>query len=216
MTKTALRSAGFGALLVAGGLGLWLGMSPVDAADHAEAPGAAADAAADIADYYAWHTAETTVHIVTWASVLNATENPQFDEDVLVSVHQAYPNKEGTFEDFDADVTAHVRFGQNGAGDWGLQATLSSDQGDLVIEGPVGEAITDDIGLGITIWAGAADDPFFFDLQGYGDTLATGNVAFTGADALEGQNVTALVIEAPLFSSPVLMQTWATTGRDNG
>lgn len=214
MKMTALRGAGFGAALVAGGLGLWMGISPSDAADHAEAPGAAADATADIADYYAWHTEdETTVHVVTWASVLNATENPQFDDAVLVSLHQAFPEETGDFADLEPDVSAHARFGQNSAGDWGVQVTIQSPLGDIEISGPVGEAITDDFGAGVTVWAGAADDPFFFDLAGYTATLDTGDLAFTGADALAGANVTALVIEAPAFSP--LMQTWATTARDN-
>ncbi|MCP4868653.1 MAG: DUF4331 domain-containing protein [Proteobacteria bacterium] len=210
---TALRSAGFVAALVAGGLGLWMGISPSDAADHAEAPGAAADAAADIADYYAWHTDdETTVHIVTWASVLNQTEVPQFDDAVLVSLHQAFPEKTGEFADLDPDVSAHARFGTNSAGDWGVQVTITSPVGDIVISGPVGEPLVDEFGAGVTVWAGAADDPFFFDLQGYTDTITTGDLSFTGTDALAGANVTALVIEAPAFSP--LMHTWATTARD--
>jgi len=215
MRMTALKGAGFGAALVVGGLGLWMGISPSDAADHAEAPGSAADAAADIADYYAWHNeAGNTVHVVTWGSVLNATETPTWDDAVLVSIHQAFPNTEGVFEDLDPDITVNVRFGQNEADEWGVQATFASPLGDLVMEGPVGEAITDEIGAGITIWAGAADDPFFFDLAGYQGTLDTGNLAFDGTDALAGANVTAFVIEGPAFSP--LMQTWATTGRDNG
>jgi hypothetical protein len=214
MRLTALKSAGFGAALVAGGLGLWMGISPSDAADHAEAPGTQLDVAADIADYYAWHTADTTVHILTFGTTLNDGAEPTYDPDVLYEIKMAFPDETGTFVDLDADITAGFRYGQNGAGDWGLQVSLATPAGDIVFEGPVGEAFDDGIGAGVTVWTGLADDPFFFDAAGYGATLATGDLSFTGADAIAGQNVTAIVIEAPQFSP--LLQTWATTARDNG
>ena len=215
MNNRMLKSAGLAGLLAMAGFGLWTATS-VDAADHAEAPGTATDAAADIADFYSWHTEDdTVVSIVTFAPLLTPGTPAVYDEAVLYSLHQAFPNKEGTFDDFDADASAHVRFGQDAAGDWGVQATLVSALGEIVIEGPVGEPLTDDSGIGITVWAGLADDPFFFDSTGFADTIASETLAFDPTrDSLAGTNVTAIVLEAPLFSP--LMKTWATTGRDNG
>jgi hypothetical protein len=66
------------------------------------------------------------------------------------------------------------------------------------------------------VFAGLRDDPFFFDLQGFQDTLATATVAFTGADALAGLNASAIVFEmdsATLVGNGHNISAWATTGR---
>ena len=91
--------------------------SPALAADHGEAPGAAADPVADIADFYAWNTGESMVFIVTFAGLGSTTTAPMLDSDVLYGIH--------IDRDFDqvADANLWVRFGQNGAGDWGVQVT---------------------------------------------------------------------------------------------
>lgn len=193
-----------------------LGVQTPQAADHAEAPGTQADASADIADYYAWHTGTgTIVNVITFAPFGATTGTGVYDADVLYGVHV----------DLDADNVADsdmwFRFGQNGAGDWGIQATLSDPLGTIVIDGAVETNIAHEIlpGQDINLWAGVADDPFFFDATGFNDTLATGTLAFTGADGVAGLNVTAIVIEtpAPLDSStfqPITsFQTWATTSR---
>lgn len=180
---------------------------PALAADHADSPAAAADPAADIGDFYAWHTADgSIVSIITFSPLTAAGGSALYDADVLYSMHV----------DVDADGAAdawlNVRFGQNSAGDWGVQAEVPgvSDP----VSGPVGEVIEQD---GVKLYAGLTDDPFFFDLQGFNDTLATGTIAFDSTrDSIAGLNVTAVVVEfdaAAAVGSATQIQTWATTAR---
>ena len=218
MRFSFLKGGAFALALTLAGVGLWAGN--LDAADHAEAPGTQADAAADIADLYAWHTEnDTIVYVLTYAGLTPSIADggmATYDADVLYGIHNAFPNEDGEFEDLESDADALIRFGQNGAGDWGMQVTFRmAGFPDVTVSGAVGEPISEEIatGVSITAWAGLVDDPFFFDLQGYTDTLATGALAFDPTrDSLAGTNVSAIVIEAPALSP--LTQVWATTARD--
>ena len=198
------------AALAVGG-GLWFAGDSL-AGDAADAPGSQADPAADIGSFYAWHTATSLVTVTTFAPLAAAGGAATYDADVLYEVHV----------DYDADNTAdgniQVRFGQNAASEWGVQGIFSSDAGSVTIEGAVETALVDAPST-IQLWAGPADDPFFMDLQGYQDTVATGTVAFDSTrDGFAGTNVTAIVTESPLpidaGGSPVTtFSLWATTGR---
>lgn len=183
---------------------LLLGLStPALAADHAEAPGAAADPAADIADFYAWHTTDKVVFVLTYTPLTAPGSAATYDADVLYGMHI----------DNDADGVADqdiwIQYGQNGAGGWGVRVTWGDNQEEFSVGGE-GE------GDSVRIWTGVADDPFFFDLDGYTQTLATGTIGFDGTrDSLAGVNVSAIVIEADLatVSGGSPFQTWATTAR---
>ncbi len=199
-----LTLAGAGALLAVSTVAL--------AADHAEAPLSGADSAADIADFYSWYKSDTgtLVFVVTVAPLTGATSDggaATYDADVLYGVHV---DNDG---DNLADHDIWIRFGQNGAGDWGIQT--SGVPGSDPFDGAVGAAVAN--AAGDQVWAGLADDPFFFDLEGYTNTLSTGTLAFDGTrDSLAGVNVTAIVLEvdaAGLLGSDGTLQTWATTGR---
>jgi hypothetical protein len=173
------------------------------AADHADGPVAAVDPAADIADFYAWHSSDKVVFVLTYAPLAAPGAGATYDADVLYGFH--------VDNDMDgaADQDLWVQYGQNGAGDWAVRLTW----GDTVEEFAVGEAGTGDA---VTVWTGSADDPFFFDLSGFQDTLATGTIAFDSSrDTFAGLNVSAIVIEADLatVSGGNLFQTWATTAR---
>ena len=176
------------------------------AADHAEAPGTAMDPASDIADFYAWNAGERFVMAVTFAGVGATTTAPVLDADVLYGVH--------IDRDADqvADATIWVRFAQNSDGDWGVQvADIPGAEGP--VSGAVGTVIESD---DIKVWAGHADDPFFFDLTGFQDTLASGTIAFTATDALAGLNVSAFVIDidaAAVADGQPRVDLWTTTGR---
>jgi hypothetical protein len=177
---------------------------PALASDHGEAPIAGADPAADIADFYAWHTDDgKIVAVVTFASGAAAT----YDADVLYGVH--------IDNDLDnvSDIDIWARFGANADGEWGLQVTnLPGSSG--VIEGAVEMALVDG---DTSAWAGLSDDPFFFDFAGFQDTLASGAISFDPTrDSFAGLNVSTIVLEmstdvATVDSSPV--QMWTTTGR---
>jgi hypothetical protein len=197
--------------LAAGALGL--AAVPAFAADHAEAPGTMADPAADIADLYAWHTADSIVVALTYNGLIAGGGSPVYDEDVLYMVHI---DNDGDLEN-GSEIDIEVRFGQNNAGAWGVQMkNVPGSTGD--IEGAVDTVL--DAGL-VSGYAGLRDDPFFFDLNGFNSTIDManddGSVDFTMTDFFAGMNAMAIVMEFPTASTVGTavddLQIWATTGR---
>jgi len=214
--KKTLALGAYAALAI--GLAATWGAGDVVAADHAEAPAAVANAAADISDFYSWQTAGGgMVSVITYGGFTAPGDPFICDNTVLYTVHSDYWTDHDndpltdTVADQISDAQVHVRFGTTEGGDCGLQATVVSALGSFSVEGPVDTALTEAT-TGMTVWAGLADDPFFFDQQGYLDTLSSGDLSFTAADAVAGSNVSAIVIEFaqpnPLFSK---FDTWATT-----
>ena len=177
------------------------------AADHAEAPGTAADPAADIGDLYAWHSGDNMVTVLTF-NPLGAAGETNYDADVLYSIHI---DSDG---DNVADHDIQARFGQNLAGEWGLQVMGLPGATDATTVGAAGGTI--DAGGGAKIYSGVKDDPFFFDLTGFNETLATGTVSFTATDGVAGLNVNAIVFEFPyadVVGADGTLQVWTTTNR---
>ena len=72
-------------------------------------------------------------------------------------------------------------------------------------------------GRGGTVRAGLFDDPFFFDLVGFQNTLDPNSTeTFTGDDAFAGANVSAIVFEVPSIDlGNANVNVWATTEREN-
>ena len=181
------------------------------AADHNEAPGVTADHVADIDDVYAWHTTDgKLVAVVTFGGPggLPVAPPDALDAGVLYGIHLDNTG------DFLPDQTVWVRFGQNGAGQWGVQFEgIPGASG--TVSGPVGAAI--DAGNGLQAMVGVFDDPFFFDLTGLTDTLATGTVSFQSTrDSFAGRNVNAIVVEMDTASATAandVVRLWATSSR---
>lgn len=176
------------------------------AADHAEAPGTQADPAADIADLYAWSDGSTINAILTYNPFLLPGDAAVYDGDVLYTVHF------DTDGDNVSDHDVHIRFGASPAGNWGVQATNFPGAG-APVDGAVETVIA---APGGHLFAGLRDDPFFFDVAGFEATLTTGDLSFTGADAVAGANVMVIAIEfdaASLLGTGTTFQTWATTSR---
>ncbi len=211
------KSASFAALcaagLVAAGTAWFANEEAPQAADHTDPPAAfpAAGDAADIGDLYAWHDANATTLtvVLTFAGPLPpvADQTGTYDADVLYGIH---------IDNNDDDIANHdiwVRFAQNDLGEWGLQATGLPGEA-----GPVEGAVETELsGTSARIWAGLRDDPFFFDLEGFQDTLSTGALAFDPTrDSFAGANVTAIVLEVPVSAAmggnTDPLQIWATTG----
>ena len=207
--KTFLKTGlitGVGLALV-GGL---LAASGVFAADHVEAPGTQADDAADITDFYAWHTEDDKlVLVVDFAGLKEAGSGGTYDGGVLYSFHI----------DVDADQVAdteiHARFGNNGEGLFGIQVLGLPGADADPFEGEV--EMVHDAGGGAMVFAGPRDDPFFFDLDGYLATIDTEALAFDpDNDTFAGTNVTSIVLEMDLTAAvgdATQFQVWATTGR---
>jgi hypothetical protein len=181
-------------------------LTDVAAGDHAEAPAVENDKAADIADIYAWHTdAGSLVMALTFGGYALAGDPPTYDPDVLYGFHI------DTNADNTADLNVWARFGEDAAGNWGIQV-VDVPGATGPIEGEVDTVIEAE---GIKVFAGLRDDPFFFDKEGYLMTLSTGTVSFDSSrDFALLQNATAIVVEVPLAnvaSGP--FSVWATTGR---
>ena len=196
-------------LIGAAALGLSLaGPTAAMAADHAEAPVAAADPATDLADLYAWHTDDDTlVAAITFGGLGAPGDEATYDADALYGIHI---DNDG---DNIADIVIWARFGQDDQGNWGVQVTnLPGTSAPIV--GAVEQVTAVPGGL---IYAGLRDDPFFFDLQGFNDTATTGVLSFDNSrDSLAGTNVTSLVLEMDLASAlegSDGLQIWATTSR---
>ncbi|MFN0150000.1 MAG: DUF4331 family protein [bacterium] len=196
------------AFAVAAGSGL--GVTAAHAADHKEAPGTQADKAADLADVYVFHASGKLTLVMTFAGATDpADPAPTYDDDVL------YTFQLDRTADFLPDVSVECRFGKNRAGAWGVQVkNIPGATGP--VSGAVGQTI--DAGNGIKVYAGFRDDPFFFDLDGFRATLATGTLSFDNSrDFFAGRNVTAIVIEMNAADATGTGNTdlnvWATTAR---
>ena len=182
-----------------------------DAADHNDpSPRIDTQKTADIGDLYAWASADglTLTVVLTFAGPVMpvADQAGTYDPDVLFGVHidntdNAQPNHD-----------IWLRFAQNDLGDWGVQATsLPGEAGPVV--GAVETVI--DAPNGAKMWAGLRDDPFFFDLTGFVETLMTDTLSFDpNRDFFAGQNITAVVLEIPVSAAIGLgdnLSIWATS-----
>ena len=168
-------------------------------------------ASADIADLYAWHqgTGEnrSLVIIMTYGGPIAPGAGISFDPNVLYTVHI---DNTGNNQ---PDQSIYVRFGQNLAGDWGVQVINLPGAA-----GPVTGAANSTLENGATkIFTGLRDDPFFFDLGGFTDTLTTGTLSFDPTrDFFAGSNVSAIALEMPLQSALGVgnsLSIWATTSK---
>ncbi len=202
-------------LVILGGALLALAALPLlaTAADHSEAPGTIADPEADIADLFVWHQSSKLVTVLTFAGGPSAgiptAGKTDFDADVLYTVHI---DNDG---DDLADIEVHTRFGQNPGGRWGVLVEGLPGAKRPRVFGPADEVFG--AGGGLEAFAGSADDPFFFDLDGFVETLATGTISFDSArDSVAGLNVSAIVLEMDLDAATNgtgIANMWATTGR---
>lgn len=207
---------------------LQLNPQEVTAADHSDF--AAPDAAGDIGDFYAWHTENgTIVAIMTYNPGIGAGGDPVYDENRVYTfnIDNTFDpdSMDPTFEDNLPDIRIHVRFGQNNLGDWGVQVNNAPGADDDTFDGAVETELTNG---NVTAWAGMADDPFFFDLNGFVATVMNlqddtdpEDIAFaslvSGApeDSIAGANTMAIVVEfeaAAAIDQYNYVHMWATTG----
>lgn len=202
LIKTALATVALGTTA------LMLGGPQAQAADHVDAPDTTADSAADITDFFAWHENDRVVAAIAYAGLDVPGSEGTFDDGVLYGIHV---DNDG---DNEPDQSVWIRFGQDPEGNWGVKVE-GLPGGEAEVVGPVGEVL--DAGLGLRVFAGVRDDPFFFDLDGFQETLATGTLAFVAdRDTFAATNVTMIVVEMSIdgvAAGSDTLQLWATTGR---
>lgn len=199
------------ALAATCGAGWWA--TTVLASDHDEAPLVKEDAAQDITDLYVFDSGnDTTTIIVCWAGFNDSRPQPDdegvYDEDALYTIWV------DNNDDQQADISIRWRFGRDADGNVGVRWEEVPGALDNVA-GPVETVF--DVGEGARVWAGHADDPFFFDAAGYLDTLATGDLSLQNdRDFLAGLNVTAAAIEIDtslLQEGNAPIAVWTTAAR---
>lgn len=192
---------------------LWLAATPaaVYAADHADAPGTKADHATDVADVFAWHdmASRRLVVVVTFDGLRPPAPGQRgtFDAGALYTLHL---DRNG---DQQPDADIDVRFAK--AGDGARLVVVQGLPGSTpVIVGPVEQVLRRGSSR---VFAGLRDDPFFFDLEGFRQTLMTGTLSFnSNRDSFAGTNLTAIVLEMDLdaaLAGGTSLDLWATTGR---
>lgn len=183
-------------------------------ADHAEAPDTISDPAADIADVYVWH--DTAANTLTMACTFSGLQSPSttqggnYSDDVLYTFH--IDRTGNAVSDIDIDV----RFGHTDSMSAGVQVRNMPGAGGT-ISGAVETVLSGSNSS--KVFAGLRDDPFFFDLDGFHDTLATASLQFDSSrDSFAGTNVTAIVLEMPLTTvtdsgAHTALKVWVTTAR---
>ena len=193
------RRTRLGGALLAGVLALGAAGAVAYASDHLD-PSPRVDGAhglpADIADLYAWKQGDDVVLVLDYAGLVQpaANQSGTYDRDVLYTL-----NIDSADADFEPDASIQVRFGKDGNGQWGVQLLNVPGAG-----GPIEGAVEQTLTKGSAkAFAGLRDDPFFFDEQGYLDTLSTGTLSFDSTrDFFAGQNTTAIVVEFPVSALP--------------
>ena len=208
---------------VTAGLALAVGASPllVTASDHLDAPAAKADHRVDITDLYAFRSSSTMTTLVLNVDGLltpTDTKTASFRPNALYEI-KVDRNRDGV-----ADLAYRVRFSAPTAladgtrsqtyivrRATGAAAVSNVWNGTIVAMGRTtpyhhGVRIASMIGGG-QAFAGARDDPFFFDLPGFvnfkqklleGSTnLSTLLGGFTGTDSFAGTNVLSIALQVP-------------------
>lgn len=175
------------------------------------------DRLADVADVFAFYDA-TNVYLAVTVHTRDATiANPLtdiYDRDVLHVLNISTDATPSTPE-----VSIRYRFGPpvNGTGFGvrfenlpGVTGTLDCRVEDTNCQRSTPNGT-------VRAYAGLRDDPFFFDLQGFRDTIRTGNLSFTKSDFFAGKNILTVVLQIPRASlNTNQIGVWATSSRFGG
>lgn len=187
---------------------LALGRPDAQAADHIDAPIAAGDAAADLTDFYAWHQDDRIIAALGFAGFDIPGSDGTYDDELLYGIHV---DNDG---DNEPDQTVWVRFGQASDGSWGVMIE-GIPGGEAQVIGPVNTEL--DAGLNLRAFAGVRDDPFFFDFDGFQETLGTATLSFDPErDSFANTNATMIVVEMSIdgvAGGSDTLALWATTAR---
>ena len=208
-------AVGLPALFLASGAML-LTSRDAPAADHLDPPGRTdplvdprPDAAADLADVYAFFDAENVVFAVTFGGPAATNLPAAYDRDVLYTLHLSNDGDPGTTE-----FPVRIRFGFDGTRP-GVQVT--GLPGNVTVQGPVETDLRQN---GITVRAGLFDDPFFFDSQGLRESRQSGTIRFSNQRSFfDSKNITAVIIQMPrslIQNGNKRVHIWSQAGRIGG
>ncbi len=211
-------------LLIAGGSLLVCALALI-ASDHVDAP-SVTNTTADIADFYAFEGSDTNnmVFLVTSQGLLSPTESEtaNFDQNVLYEI-----NIDNTGDNVEDLVIQMIRrgnwmhfFGPVTPEQTGLAGGIVSDaeiQQRVLITPYQAEEIILETGNGFKYFAGATDDPFFFDIARFRQIIAGNASGFNnpGNDTWNGLNVLTMAIELPksMLGDTETINAWVTANR---
>ena len=223
MRTTRQRMTSRTGVAVVAGMAIAMAASPLaaSAADHLDAPAAKADHRVDITDVYAFRSGSTMTTLVL---NVDGLMSPADSKAAAFRTNALYELKVDTNVDGTADIAYRVRFSpatHNADGTvtqgyvvrrmTGANAAANVWNGNVVAVGrttPYKHAVrTAPVNGGGQVFAGARDDPFFFDLPGFvqfknellhGTTnLGTLLGGFTAHDTFAGTNVLSIAIRVP-------------------
>ncbi len=206
-------------------LACFLGLTPSisSASDHNESVEVQQDALADLTDLYVFAcdgdrrssaapAGRDICVIINWAGFNFSREQP--DAAGAYSRNYLYALNIDSNGDNQPDNIVYWRFGQNAAGEWGVQVTgLPGSEG--TISGPVESRLSG--GNSTLAYAGHGAETFRLDAQGFLDTLATGQISFNNKRSLlNGLNVTYMALKFPtstIFNGSNNLAFWITSAR---
>src|SRR4051794_3612256 len=150
-------------------MGAMLVTHTTQAADHLDSPAAASNPLADIGDVYAWNTSDATkVNLVMTVSPGDSTTR-HFDNTVQYVFHvNSYANVT-TFPASNPTETKVICTFEN---DTSIQCWVGGDK-DYVTGDPSNTAGLTSADGKLKVFAGRRSDPFFFNLNGFKDAVAT-------------------------------------------
>lgn len=146
------------------------------AADHIDAPGAVANPSADITDLYTWTDPASVIFALNVTPL--AEKEAKFSDKVQYVIHTESAEKFGSAGEksniictFTADQKISCWVGEKGYVTGDASATAGLESADKTIK----------------VFAGLRDDPFFFNLTGFKDTVTTvegaaGSLTFDAAN----------------------------------
>ena len=182
------------------------------------------DRASDIADVFAW-TTSGGADLVLAMSFDGADDGADgmtprdldaldCDRDVLYEIHLDTDIDRAAGTGADDEFTIEVRLAPDSVGN--CYARFSG------IPGAAGDIdVAEDQALtrgGVSVYVGVRDDAFFFDLQGFRETLVTGALSLrSDRDFFAGRNTPALVVQFPLAAvrprGDEIVRLWGSTAR---
>ncbi len=176
---------------------------PIGAADHLDSPMVMTDGLFDINDVYAFQSPSNPANSVIAMTVVPVAgvQNP-----AIFGSNGAYEFKIDTNGDAKEDITWTFTFGA--ADSAGKQSVTIMSGSTAVGSGTTGSQIT--LANGGKAIAGLYDDPFFFDLAAFRNSLmfCPGGV---GTNFFKGLNVMAIVVEVPSSALGGKIGVWART-----
>lgn len=194
----------------------------LQASDHKEAPLIREDPTADLADVYAFLNPSDPDRLVL-AMTVNPFSVPAEGVGFQFSPQARYRFNIDTNGDAKQDRTIDLEFQTQANGSQTFEATFFETTSGFVMQGDVTAPTEEPVAnppiinagpMGVRVFAGPRDDPFFFDVVGFFRFLS-GTGSFQGLDGFAGFNVSAIVVELPLelVDDGQPLQIWAETSR---